>query len=110
MMRCWALGAPLEGTRRVGEVLGAHEGHQVPFRTSGWNRGLPLRPCRRQWPHLAKTSEPRGFSIVAAGFSSYDGNLRLPLGLALGNPIFPSSCEGKLGVALELLQGRRDLI
>ena len=34
----------------------------------------------------------------------------LALGLALGSPIFPSGCEGKLGVALESLQGRRDLI
>ena len=33
----------------------------------------------------------------------------LPLGLALGSPIFPSGCEGKLGVALESLQGLRDL-
>ena len=33
--------------------------------------------------------------------SSYDGDLSLPLGLALGSPIFPSGCEGKLGVALE---------
>ena len=32
-----------------------------------------------------------------------------PLGLALGSPIFPSGCKGKLGVALESLQGRRDL-
>ena len=30
-------------------------------------------------------------------------------GLALGSPIFPSGCEGNLGVALESLQGRRDL-
>ena len=44
---------------------------------------------------------PRGFSRVAAAFSSYDGDLSLPLGLALGSPIFPSGCEGKLGVALE---------
>ena len=36
-----------------------------------------------------------------AAFSSYDGDLSLPLGLALGSPIFPSGCEGKLGVALE---------
>ena len=42
-----------------------------------------------------------GFSRVAAAFSSYDGELSLPLGLALGSPIFPSSCEGTLGVALE---------
>ena len=33
----------------------------------------------------------------------------LTLGLALGSPIFPSGCEGKLGVALESLQGLRDL-
>ena len=39
----------------------------------------------------------------------YDGDLSLPLGLALGSPIFPSGCEGKLGVALESLQGRIDL-
>ena len=41
--------------------------------------------------------------------AGYDGDLSLPLGLALGSPIFPSGCEGKLGVALESLQGRRDL-
>ena len=29
--------------------------------------------------------------------------------MALGSPIFPSGCEGKLGVALESLQGLRDL-
>ena len=45
--------------------------------------------------------EPRGFFRVAAGFSSYDVDFSLPLGLALGSPIFPSGCEGKLGVALE---------
>ena len=39
-----------------------------------------------------------------------DGDFRLPLGLALGSPIFPWSCEGKLGVLLESLQGQRDLI
>ena len=30
--------------------------------------------------------------------------------MALGSPIFPWSCEGKLGVLLESLQGQRDLI
>ena len=53
------------------------------FRTSGRNMGLPLRRCSGQGPHLAKTLEPCGFSRVAAGFSSYDGDLSLPLGLAL---------------------------
>ena len=55
---------------------------------------------------LEPPERPQG--RVAAGFSSYDGDLSLPLGLALGSPIFPSGCEGKLGVALESLQGLRD--
>ena len=58
----------------------------------------PPRP-HATWPR-GKRWEPRGFSRVAAAFSSYDGDLSLPLGLALGSPIFPSGCEGKLGVAL----------
>ena len=33
-----------------------------------------------QGPHLAKRWEPRGFSRVAAAFSSYDVDLSLPLG------------------------------
>ena len=37
-------------------------------------------------------------------------DFRLPLVLAPGSLIFHSSCEGKLGVALESLQGQRDLI
>ena len=39
----------------------------------GMNRALPLRRRRGQGPPLAKRWEPRGFSRVAAGFSSYDG-------------------------------------
>ena len=48
----------------------------------------PKSPPTRRVP-------PRG----AAAFSSYDGDLSLPLGLALGSPIFPSGCEGKLAKA-----------
>ena len=92
-----------------GDFWGSQEGCQGPSRPSGRNRGLPLRRRGGQGPHLAKRWEPRGFSRVVAAFSSYDGDLSLPLGLALGSPIFPSGCEGKLGVALESLQGRRDL-
>ena len=92
-----------------GDFWGSQESCKGPCRPSGRNRGLPLRRRRGQGPHLAKRWEPRGFSRGAAGFSSYDGDLSLPLGLALGSPIFPSGCEGKLGVALESLQGRRDL-
>ena len=43
---------------------------------------------------------------VRLGLNLWPGNA---LGLALGSPIFPSGCEGKLGVALESLQGLRDL-
>ena len=88
----------------------AQEGCLVPFRTSGRNMGLPLRCCSAQGPHLAKTLEPRGFSRVAVGYSSYDRDFRLPLVLAQGGPIFHPGCEGKLGSALELLQGKSDLI
>ena len=87
----------------------SHEGCQVPCLTSRRNMGLPLRRRTGQGPHLAKTLKPRGFSRVAAGFSSFDEDFSLPLGLALGSPIFPSGCEGKLGGALESVQGRRDL-
>ena len=45
-----------------------------------------------------------------AGFLSYNGKFRLPLLLAQGSPIFHSSCEGELGIALESLQEKRDLI
>ena len=59
-------------------------------------------PCPLPTPGV----HPNSFMYT---YSSYDGDLSLPLGLALGSPIFPSGCEGKLGVALESLQGRRDL-
>ena len=104
------LGVPLEETRRVGDLGVSHEGCEVPFRTSGRNVGLPLRHCTGQVPHLSKMLEPRGFSRVVAGFSSYARDFRLPLVLGLGSPNFHSRCEGKLGVALESLQGHRDLI
>ena len=45
----------------------SHEGCQVPFRTSGWNMGLPLRRRSGQGPHLAKTLEPRVFFSICGG-------------------------------------------
>ena len=72
--------------------------------------GLPLIRCSGQGPHLAMTGEPRGFSRVAAGFSSYDGDFRLPLVLGQGSPIIHSSWEGELGIALESMQDKKDLI
>ena len=56
------------------------------------------------------TLETRGFSRVAAGFSSYKGEFWLPLVLAQGSPIFHLSCEGELEVALLSLQGKRDFL
>ena len=56
------------------------------------------------------TGEPRGFSQVAVGFSSYDGELSMPLLLVQGSPIFHSSCQGELGIGLHSLKGKLDLI
>ena len=84
-----------------GNFVGAHQGCQVTFGPPILNVGLLLRRCTGKGLHLAVTLEPRGFSRVAAGFSSYDGEFRMPLVLAQGSPMFHSSCEGKLGIALE---------
>ena len=62
---------------------------------------LLLRRCSWKGLQFAMTGEPRGFSRVAGGFSSYDGEFRMPLVLAQASPIFHSSCDGKLGIALE---------
>ena len=51
-----------------------------------------------------KGASPRG-EAGTSGFLCVSDSVSLPLGLALGSPIFPSGCEGKLGVALESLQG-----
>src|SRR5574338_153704 len=95
------LSVPLEGDRDFGELCGSHQGCQGPFRPPIPNVGLLLRRCSGKGLHLAMAGEPRGFSRVTAGFSSYDGEFRLPLVLAQASPIFHSSCEGKLGIALE---------
>ena len=56
-----------------GYFVGAHQGCQVPFRPPIPNVGLLLRRCSGKGLHLPMTGEPRGFSRVTAGFSSYDG-------------------------------------
>ena len=88
------LGVAFEGDRDVGELCGSHQGCQVPFRPPIPNVGLLLRRCSGKKLHLAMTGEPRGFGRVAAGFSSFDGEFRMPLVLAQGSPIFHSSSEG----------------
>ena len=52
------------------------------------------------------SGEPRGFSRVAAGSSTYNGEFKMHLVLAHGSPIFHSSWEGELGIALESQQGK----
>ena len=47
-----------------------------------------------QWPHLALMGEPRGFSRVSAGFSSYDVEFRLPIVWAEGL-VWPKRHEGE---------------
>jgi len=84
-----------------GNFVGAHQGCQVPFRPPIPNVGLLLRRCSGKGLHLAMTWEQRDFSRVAVGFWSYDGEFRMPLVLAQGSAIIGSSCEGKLGIALE---------
>ena len=95
------LGVPVEGDRDVRARCGSHQGCQVPFRPPIPNVGLLLRHCSGKGLHLAMTGDPRGFSRIAAGFSSYDGEFRMPLVLAQGSPIVHSSCKGKLGISLE---------
>ena len=51
----------------------------------------------------------RGDRDLGVAFPTHQG-FQVSLGLALGSPIFNSSCDGKLGVLLESLQGQRDLI
>src|SRR5574337_622577 len=83
-------------TGMPGNFVGAHQGCQVPFRPPIPHVGLLLRRCSGKGLQLAMTGEPRGFSRDSVGFSSYDGEFRMPLVLAQGSPIFHSSCEGKL--------------
>ena len=51
------------------------------------------------------TGEPRGFSRVAVGFSSYNGELCMPLVVVQGSNLC-SSCQGELRIAFESLQGK----
>ena len=62
-----------------------------------------LMEMESEWARRGRTEE--GWQAEAFDYC----RISLPLGLALGSPIFPSGCEGKQGFALESLQGRRDL-
>ena len=64
-----------------------HQGCQVLFQFSRGNVGLLSRHCSGKGLHLVTRGEPRGFSQVAAGFSSYDVEHREPLVVPQGSPI-----------------------
>ena len=57
-----------------------------------------MRRCSRKGSHLTMTGETRGFSQVAAGFSSYDRELREPVVLPQGNPISICVVRGSWGL------------
>ena len=50
-------------------------------------RGISLEMLQQERASSRMMGEPRGFSGVAAGFSSYDRELREPVVLPQGNPI-----------------------
>ena len=75
-----------------------HQGSQVLFRISRGNMVFLLRRCTRKGSRLTMTGETRGFSQVAAGFSSYDRELREPVVLPQGNPISIRVVRGSWGL------------
>ena len=77
-----------------------HQRCQVPFRISRGIVGFLLRRWSGKGPHLAMTGKPHGFSRVAAGFSSYDGELKEPLVLCQGSAISIQVARGSWGLLL----------
>ena len=51
------LDVPLQGDRDAGELGGAHQSCQVPFRSPSPNVGLLLRRCSGKGLHLAMTGD-----------------------------------------------------
>ena len=72
--------------------------------------GFLLRHCSGKGPHLVLRGESRGFSRVAVGSLGFllicDGDLRDLLMLPQRSKVF-SSCEGHVGIPLELLPANR---
>ena len=73
--------------------MGLHQGCQVPFRISRGNVGFLFRCCSGKGPHLAMTGDPRGFSRVSAGFSSYNRELPEP-------HVWPQGCLVSIRVVM----------
>ena len=87
-----------------------HQGCQVPFPVSRGNVAFLSRHCSGKGPHLVLRGESRGFSRVAVGSLGFllicDGDLRDLLMLPQRSKVF-SSCEGHVGIPLELLPANR---
>ena len=92
------LGVPLERDWYVEELFELHQGCQVRFRISRGNVVFHLRRCSEKGPQLSMTVEPRGFSQVGAGFSSYIRELREPLVVPQGSPISIQVVRGSWGL------------
>ena len=96
------------GSQRVRHMpLELLRGSQAPRRAVCGTRGSlrtmhggVIAPSFCTFPHRVAFEEGSGPRVL---LKSGPGN-------RLGSPIFPSGCEGKLGVALESLQGKIDLI
>ena len=86
-------------------TFGVASGCQVPFQTSGWNVGLHLRLCSRQGPHLVMTRNPRGFSRVAAVFSSFAGN-SASFCVGPGKCNLPFKMRGRAGGCAQVTAGQ----
>ena len=75
-----------------------NQGCQVPFRISRRNVGFILRRCSGKGPHLVMMGKPRGFSLVVAGFSSFEGEHREPLVVPQGSPVSTGVVRGTWGL------------
>ena len=99
-----------------GNFVGAHQGCQVPFQPPIPHVGLLLRRCSGKGLHLAMTEEPRGFSRVAAGFSSCGVILELRRGIqdascvGPGKSNLPFELRRKAGDCSRVTAGPIDLI
>ena len=62
---------------------------------------VPILASLPQLTAKKRRKQTETMPTAESDFSSYDGEFRVPLVLAQASPIFHSSCEGKLGIALE---------
>ena len=116
-LRCARLGVSFPcqfspSTLQPGKVGRGHGSHSPAYKAKGlcdlWDNLMLWSPKEEGLFLLGYSVSP--FFLFCFYFmwglfhncwSNYDGEFRMPLVLAQGSPIFHSSCEGKLGIALE---------